>query len=179
MTESKIVLPQTTEELRKSIKLAIERYNSSPVANNNKLNEALASSLDFKNYNQLAPLIKEENKPKKTPYEIEENHPDYTINNVEINSEIFDNELTNYTIADREDRIYWISIYYGEALMNNDPRGDAQYMKDDLNYLESCDDVFVLEKLGTNTFVAASKEPELFNDLCDDIISVNKEYNKK
>jgi hypothetical protein len=175
MTTSTIILPKTPAELRNAIQLGIESYIKSPANNDNKLNESLAKSLGFDNYNKLSPLIKEANKPKVLGYYIDREDNITTIKNTEINESIFDDELATYVVADRQDRIYWITQYHAEALAANDPRGDASSMKDDLNYLENCHDEFVLEKFGTNTFIAASKEPEAFNKACDAILELHEE----
>ena len=47
-------------------------------------------------------------------------------------------------------------------------------MKDDLNYLESCNDEFVLEMYGTNGFISPTKEPKAFNEACDTILELHE-----
>jgi hypothetical protein len=177
MTTSTIILPTTPAELRDAIKIAIETYHKSPATDDNKLNESLAKSLGYDNYNKLSPLIKELNKPKILGYYIDRDYESdiVTIKNTEINNAIFDGELTEHIITDREDRISCITQYYGEALSGGDPRGDAHLMKDDLDYLESCSDEFVLEIYGTNGFISATKEPEAFNKACDAILEIHEQ----
>lgn len=57
--KTQIELPKTVEELRDILKSAIAFYQGSPVKNDNKLNEALASSLNYANYDQLAAALKD------------------------------------------------------------------------------------------------------------------------
>jgi hypothetical protein len=66
-----IKLPQTIAELHSFMKTAIETFQCSSVSNKNKLNETLAKSLDFNNYDQLSALIKNEKKSKTPSYKNE------------------------------------------------------------------------------------------------------------
>lgn len=55
---TQVELPKTIQELKDTLKSAIAFYQGSPVKNENKLNEALASALNFANYDHLAGAIK-------------------------------------------------------------------------------------------------------------------------
>jgi hypothetical protein len=61
MNNTITTLPQSVPELRAIIKQSIEMYSESPVKNENKLNEVLAKSLGFSNYDQLSSEIKIQN----------------------------------------------------------------------------------------------------------------------
>lgn len=58
---SQLELPKTVQELRDILKSAIAFYQGSPVKNENKLNEALASALNYANYDHLAAALKDLN----------------------------------------------------------------------------------------------------------------------
>ena len=66
-----IKLPQTITELHSFMKTAIETFQCSSVSNKNKLNETLAKSLKLDNYDQLSPLIKNEQKSNTPSYKNE------------------------------------------------------------------------------------------------------------
>lgn len=59
MNQTKLNLPNNIDGLREILKTAIAVYQGSPVKNNNKLNESLASSLGFANYDHLSANLKD------------------------------------------------------------------------------------------------------------------------
>jgi hypothetical protein len=63
-----INLPTSAIELKAMIKIAIEHYKGNETVKENKLNESLAKSLNFKNFNSLSSLLKNENNPKIISY---------------------------------------------------------------------------------------------------------------
>lgn len=166
-----INLPQSTDQLRNIIKTAIEFYQGSPVKNENKLNESLAQSLGFKNYDQLAAIIKTS-----TPIETYDIEFDYSgeqtliINGIRIDTQLAHEEIVSHTVVEREDRIVDLCQYIAEA--QHDPRReyDVILMKEDLETLNKSKAEWVLEAVGTNGFIAPDLEPELFNKTCDEML---------
>lgn len=168
-------LPQNATQLRDAIKAAIEFYQGSPVRNENRLNEALAKSLNFENYDQLAVHIKAS-----VPIEVYEVEFDYSdeqtliINGVRIDTDLAHNEIVAYTVVDREDRIMDLRQYIAEAQCDPQRAHDVTLMQDDLDVLRKSDAEWVLEAVGTNRFIAP--EPELFNETCEEMLEKAAEH---
>lgn len=164
-------LPQDANELRNAIKDAIEFYQGSPAKNNNKLNEALAASLGFENYDQLAPLLKEPETIKTYDIEFDYDLPQcLVIGGIRIDEELVHDEVIAYTISDREDRISDLRQWIGEAQSDSRRQNDVLLMQEDLDTLLASNETYVLEAYATNGFIAADLEPELFNKTCHEML---------
>lgn len=173
-------LPQTVDQLRAAIKTAIAYYQESPVRNENKLNEALAASLNMKNYDTLSAVLKASESESETidTYPIEfdyENEQYLIINGVRMEAELAHEGIVSCTVYDREDRLGEIQIYLGEAI-RADRSNDVASMQADIDYLRSSEDEWVLGYFDVNEFIAADVEPKLFNDTCDEMIEAAAEY---
>lgn len=172
-------LPENTTELRKAIKVAIEFYQGSPAVNENKLNEALAKSLNFDNYDQLSPLLEDYKCSNIITYSISfdcKGEQSLLINGNRISSNLVHSEVVTHTVVDREDRIQDLISFISEAQSDSSRAGDRALMQEDLEYLINSDDDYVLEAYATNGFISASSEPELFNRTCDEMILAAIDY---
>lgn len=175
-------LPQNTTDLRSVIKTAIELYQGSPVKNENKLNEVLAKSLNFSNYDSLAPIIKEEQDESNKdsiyiPFVYIDDRNNVTIEDSEIDEEIFDDQKVNYILRTTEELIDNLYDYIGEAnRVNRD--SDRTLMIKDVRYLHTLEDEFVFSSVETNEYIAASDNPERFVEICKEIIDAQKALDK-
>ena len=164
-------LPQDANELRNAIKNAIEFYQGSPAKNDNKLNEALAVSLGFKNYDQLSPLLKEPETIKTYNIEFDYDLPQcLVIDGIRIDEELVHDEVIAYTISDREERIRDLRQWIAEAQNDLQRQSDVPLMQEDLDTLLASNETYVLEAYSTNGFIAADLEPELFNKTCHEML---------
>jgi len=75
-----------------------------------------------------------------------------TINHKVINEDIFNEEKADYKIIKREDQIDYLIDWIGEA------EKDKELMKEDLKYLISLDDVFILSSILTNEYIREHTE---------------------
>ena len=97
----------------------------------------------------------------------------YLVNDIVINEKIFNEELFEYRIVDREDLIDNLIDWISEA-----PR-DKEIMKEDLRYLMDLKDDFIFSSISTNEYIARSDNEDEFDDLCSELLELNKEVNKK
>lgn len=174
-----IQLPTTTNELREAIKTAIEFYQGSPAKNENKLNEALAASLNLANYDTLSALLKEDVKEvEKTKwiYDIERNMGFSLINDVKINENVFDNVDVAFCIVDKDDRIDEMYRWIGENLNDSSKAYMVSQWKELIAYLERSKEEYVLEGIENSEFIAFDLEPKEFNEACAEILEANEKY---
>lgn len=175
-TNNLIAIPQTIEAYKDSLKKAIEFYSASPVKNNNKLNESLAKSLDFKNYDTLSALLKKNSL--KAPLKISSNSylnikydisisddNETSINGILINQKLFDEEMVRYNVRTREEIVDFIISIISEASIYN-----ANLMKEDLRFLFSIEDEFLFNSIESNKYVVYSEKPKEFNKIAESII---------
>ena len=170
-----IVLPQNTQELREMLVTGIEYFQGSPVKNQNKVNEALAKALGFKNYDTLSPLIESCNKitPLKALISTRMTSGGYptsviVIDGIDISSEIFDEEMVDYKLVEREAFISELFTWIGEAR-----ESDRSLMINDLYYLRGLNDQFVFSSISTNEYVSPEEDTEEFNRICLEILELN------
>lgn len=87
---------------------------------------------------------------------------------------VFDNELVNYRLENREELmdnlISWI------AVARYDPHRSSDFllMKQDLFMLSELDDDYVWSSTEEPEFISPSKNPEKFNEICVKIIEANR-----
>ena len=96
------------------------------------------------------------------------------VTSVDIHGSVFDEELSDYLVCDRESRAVDLVQWLAEAT-GTGRDAEVALMKEDLLYLWSCDDEFVLEAFATNGFIAKSKNPEEFNNICADLVALSRE----
>jgi len=108
-----------------------------------------------------------------------ENLKEYTItgyneiNNIKINDLIFNDEMVDYQIRDKEDFTTNLLVWIGEANST-----DKELMKEDLEYLLTLEDNYILSSIITNKYLSKSDTPNLFSEICKDILSLNEALNK-
>lgn len=100
------------------------------------------------------------------------------IGNTEINEKIFSQEMSGYTLIERTSQIDDLYMWIGEAIYDSNRCSDVYLMKEDLHYLESLEDEFVFSSYSTNEFIAKSDDGKRFNEICEDILKINKELKK-
>jgi hypothetical protein len=170
---NQVNLPKNVDELKNAIKLAIEHFQGSPVKNLNKLNESTAISLNFKNYDQLAPLLTN-TESLLTPIQVERGYGQnyyISVDAVIINEMIFDEEIVDYNIIERTEEITDLYTWIAETKSDS----DRVLMKQDLQFLESLTDEYVLSNIHTNEYISPSENTELFNEICETFL---KEHSK-
>ena len=96
------------------------------------------------------------------------------INGIKVNDLIFNDELIEYQIRDREDFINHLIEWISVTLNDN----DKELMKEDLKYLITLEDDYILNSISTNEYLSKSDTPHLFNEVCKDILSLNDELSK-
>lgn len=92
------------------------------------------------------------------------------INGNLIDNTIFDEEKSNYKLVEREQQIDELIDWISEAKGN-----DKDLMKEDLKYLMSLDDEYVFSSISTNEFIAESDNEKEFDDICNELLKLNKE----
>jgi hypothetical protein len=102
---------------------------------------------------------------KKPIYVIKEVGDNFYINRTKIDSKIFDEELVDYRIEDRESIIDNLIMWISECT-----NSDKQLMKDDLKLLINIDDEFVLSSISTNDYLYGNSET--FNTKCVEILEI-------
>ena len=89
----------------------------------------------------------------------------------EINGLIFDKELFEYTIIDREEFINTLIDWIGEATQ------DKELMKQDLFMLQEWDDEYIFSSISTNEYIR--QEDSNFNELCENLLALDESTEKK
>ena len=86
---------------------------------------------------------------------------------VVINEKIFDEELFEYKICERESIINDLMSWIPEA-----KGSDRQLMRDDLAYLLTLEDEYIFSSISTNVFIGIGDSN--FNELCEQLLELNK-----
>lgn len=170
-----VKFPQTVGEMREANRRAIEAFQESPVKNENKLNHALAASLNMSDYNTLAPFEKKE-KAMLTPYPVSvesEGACDMIVNGVRIPMELVLNGVVSWVVVSRDD--------YEESLERRIERKDIGevrigVLKRTLDTLTKSKDEWLLTASRSNDMIIPSFETELFNRTCDEMLAASREY---
>lgn len=89
-----------------------------------------------------------------------------SINGVQINEKIFNEELFEYRIVDREDFIEELIGWIGEAKSS-----DKNLMKSDLEMLINKEDDYMFSSISTNEYVFPGDST--FNELCVELLELN------
>ena len=178
---TQVKFPTTQNEMREAIRIAIATYSQTTVKNENKLNEALAKSLGAAEYNDIAQLEKDtDNDP--VPYDVEfdyEGTQQLIINGQRIDTDLTHNEIVDYTVIDRQDRIEEIERLIGERHQGYGNEADLPLMRNVIAYLNRSSAQWVLESMRTNHFIAPDLDPKEFNDTCDKMIADAREHYKE
>lgn len=91
----------------------------------------------------------------------------YFIGTTAIKGKIFNEELFEYRIEDREDFIDTLISWIAEC-----KNSDKQLMKDDLKYLMSIKDDYIFSSISTNEYIA--EEDKNFIEVCKNLLELNK-----
>lgn len=98
------------------------------------------------------------------------------INGVVINDKIFNQELYDYRLVEKEtlidDLIKWIA--------ESDRKNDKSLMLDDLEYILKLpdEDEFVFSSINTNEYIAFSDNPSGFDEICLNLLELNEEQSR-
>ena len=96
-----------------------------------------------------------------------------TIGEVPIDDKIFQEEKVNYRLIDREEQIDDLIMWIAETRYKREEQSDVFLMKEDLKYLMNIDDEVVFSSILTNEYIAQSKSPDKFKEICLDILIKN------
>lgn len=103
-------------------------------------------------------------------YVIKEVGDNFYINKTKIPTEIFDEELVNYRIEDRESIIDNLIMWISECRCSDrNLNSDKELMKADLKLLINIDDEFILSSISTNHYLYGNSEE--FNNQCEEILT--------
>ncbi len=101
-------------------------------------------------------------------YKLDIRGNDIYIGDTLINEQIFNEEMVNYRVRDREDFINELIGWIGEATT------DKEIMKSDLIMLMDLEDYYIFSSISTNEYICQSQEPEEFINLCKEILELNQ-----
>lgn len=87
--------------------------------------------------------------------------------NIVVNEKIFDEELFNYKIIDREDFIDDLINWISECKTS-----DRQLMKEDLKYLMKVKDDYIFSSILTNEYIIS--DDSNFEETCAELIELNE-----
>lgn len=97
-----------------------------------------------------------------------------TIGNKDINEEVFDDELVDWLLEDREELIDRIIVWAGEAYNSGDRQSDFILMKADLVLLMGLTDAYVWSSISTNMYVSPTKDTLRFNEISKQVLEVDE-----
>ena len=170
---TKIELPTTFDEYTTCINKVISFYSGINI-HQNRLNESIAKSLDFENYDQLYSLICDIEKPYCVNLDISAT----TINNIVINDLVFTDEMSDFYFADLEDYIDNLTQWISELnTSSKNYSSDKFLMLQDLKMLLSWDDETILVSVHTNHFISPKNNTKEFNEECLNILKLNETLN--
>jgi len=106
-------------------------------------------------------------------YNLEIREKGVFINETLINEKIFSEEMVDYSPREREDQIDHLIDWIGEAT-GSDRANDLYLMKKDLKYLINLKDEFIFSSISTNEYICKSDDEEGFNEICKEILELNK-----
>lgn len=109
---------------------------------------------------------------KKNKMKIEIKNNSTYIDNILINDKIFDEEMFEYRVEDKDDLIDNLIMWIGESKSS-----DRQLMKDDLKYIIGLNDEYIFSSISTNEYV--SLEDSNFKELCEELLELNSSMPSK
>jgi hypothetical protein len=98
-----------------------------------------------------------------------------SISGVNLDEEIFLQEKSEWKIIHRESFIDELFHWISEAIRAD--RSDSQLMKDDLFMLCKWDDEYIFSSISTNDYIG--REDSRFNEVCEELLELNKKSNLK
>lgn len=184
-----VKLPTTVETFKEALKRGIERFQGSPVKNKNKLNESTAFALDLGSQDALAAFeavlsgYEEEKKKKKKKKDLEGLYNvDMVqggmclINGQAIHPDLNANGDIGYSIVQREEMIDDVLDIISEHKQGSKNRF---YMRQTLDELYSTKDELIFRCVDDNEIVAKSLDVERFNELCEEMLEADREYEEE
>lgn len=200
---TKPLFPNNAPEFRAALKRAIEHFQGSQVSNENKLNESMARALGYSNYNKLSPVLDEyadnvasgklrieyiegddskDHEPTISTLRIDFDYnlgcsgdQEIIIGDARVPMSLAHDGVIAITVFDRKDKLKDLYGYALEA-RNFGRSTDLHLMNQDIEYLERSNEEYVLEYYGTNGFVAADVEPDVFNQECLKALKAAQKY---
>lgn len=97
-----------------------------------------------------------------------------SIGNEAINEKVFDDELVDWLLEDREELIDRIIVWAGEAYNSADRQSDFILMKTDLVLLMGLTDAYVWSSISTNMYVSPTKDTLRFNEISKQVLEANE-----
>ena len=91
------------------------------------------------------------------------------IQGIEVREDIFNEEKVLWRLEDREDRIENLICWIAESNENS----QKTLMLEDLKDLLALDDEYIFVSINDNSFIAQSREPTLFYNICREILELN------
>jgi len=185
-----VEMPKDADTFKAMLRLGIERFQGSPVVNEDKLRESLAASFSFNNYNSMSPLLKAladipaEPEPELAMwYDIEEGEMSQddvvTLGDTEIDYHLFHEDLVEYRFIEREEEILELYRMIGEGLGyggGEHSRKNAMLMMTSLDELKGYKDTYVLSSTSySGRYISALANPKEFTEACEAIIKVQNE----
>ncbi len=101
-------------------------------------------------------------------YKLDIRGNDIYIGDTLINEKIFNDEMVNYRVRDRDDFINELIDWIGEATT------DKEIMKSDLKMLMDLEDDYIFSSISTNEYFCRSEDEEEFINICKEILELNK-----
>jgi hypothetical protein len=177
-----VKLPTTVETFKEALKRGIERFQGSPVNNKNKLNESTAVALEVGTQDVLAALEavgsevqKVENLNLKYNIDMAQGGMCF-INGQAIHPDVNANADIGYSIVEREEMIDDILDIISEHKQGSRNR---LYMRQTLDELYSTKDELIFRCVDDNEIVAKSLDVERFNELCEEMLEADREYEEE
>lgn len=93
-----------------------------------------------------------------------------SINGIELNNKIFEEDLFEWKIIHRESFIDELYRWIAEAMQAG--RSDAHLMKDDQQMLIKETDEYIFSSNSTNDYICS--DDERFNETCEELLELNK-----
>lgn len=96
-------------------------------------------------------------------------HDSIKLSNEVINERIFNEELFDYRVVDREDLIDNLIMWISECGQNR--QSDKYLMKEDLQYLMGIEDECIFSSISTNDYIVADDKE--FEQTCNELLELN------
>jgi len=97
---------------------------------------------------------------------------DDTINGIKINESIFQDELFEYRIENRENLLYNLINWAAESKTS-----DRELMLSDYRELYKWEDEYIFSSISTNKFIKSGSRE--FDETCVDLLDLNESINSK
>lgn len=181
-----VKLPTTVETFKEALKRGIERFQGSPVNNKNKLNESTAVALEVGTQDVLAALEAINEAVDSESEKAESLNLKYNIDMIQggmcfingqaIHPDVNANADIGYSIVEREEMIDNVLDIISEHKQGSRNR---LYMRQTLDELYSTKDELIFRCVDDNEIVAKSLDVERFNELCEEMLEADREYEEE